>query len=227
VEHAAVVDRQERAVSRSAWSLPCTRWLRRSAPTSSARRQRHHAAVATAFASRRRAFMSGVEGLRPGVSRRHERTTCASTEARCCLPHPPQMFELLGPTSERMYMWRRRRTTPTTPLAHARRPWHAALMEELIDIRRLPWRISWRPPCASPTRLRDRFLRRHVHRSNYERLQRCETSRRTFFKPSGAPLACATGFDGATVSSRRTSRARSASSRRKAPRCCTEARSRG
>src|SRR5262249_58258028 len=31
--------------------------------------------------------------------------------------------------------------------------------------------------------------------SNCERLQRCETSRRTFFKPSGAPLAAATGFD--------------------------------
>jgi len=72
-----------------------------------------------------------------------------------------------------------------------------ALMEEA---HRRHGRLPWRDLLAPAVRLADEGFEIDFYvgmfiASNYERLQRCETSRRTFFKPSGAPLACSTGFD--------------------------------
>jgi gamma-glutamyltranspeptidase/glutathione hydrolase len=159
------------------------------------------AAIATAFAvGVVEPFMSGVGGIAFLVYRdaASGRTTCLDGSSVLPAAIRPEMFELLGPDQRSgMYMWRSvkndaNNTGWLTPAV----PGMPALMEEAHRrYGRLPWRTLLEPAI----RLADQgfdvdFYVGMFIAANYERLQRCETSRRTFIKPSGAPLAPATGF---------------------------------
>ncbi len=160
------------------------------------------AAIATAFAvGVVEPFMSGVGGIAFLVYRdaASGRTMCFDGSSVLPAAIRPEMFELLGPDQRSgMYMWRSTKgdannTGWLTPAV----PGMPSLMEEA---HRRHGRLPWRDLLAPAVRLADEGFEIDFYvgmfiASNYERLQRCETSRRTFFKPSGAPLACSTGFD--------------------------------
>ena len=91
----------------------------------------------------------------------------------------------------------RRGTTRTTPAGSSPAvPGMPALMQEAHRrYGRLPWRELLQPAIrlAADGFEVDFYVGMFIA-ANYERLHRCETSRRTFFKPSGAPLSPSTGF---------------------------------
>jgi gamma-glutamyltranspeptidase/glutathione hydrolase len=159
------------------------------------------AAVATAFAvGVVEPFMSGVGGIAFLVHREAAsgRTMCLDGSSVLPAAIRPEMFELLEPDQRSgMYMWRSTKddannTGWLTPAV----PGMPALMEEA---HRRHGRLPWRRLLEPAIRLADEGFEVDFYvgmfiAANYERLQRCEASRRTFFKPSGAPLVPATGF---------------------------------
>src|SRR5262245_21827192 len=160
------------------------------------------AAIATAFAvGVVEPFMSGLGGIAFLVYRDARTGTTMCLDGSSLLPAAirPEMFELLGPDQRSgLYMWRSTKddannTGWLTPAV----PGMPALMEEA---HRRHGRLPWRDLLAPAVRLADEGFPVDYYvgmfiAASYERLQQCETSRRTFFKPSGGPLACATGFD--------------------------------
>jgi gamma-glutamyltranspeptidase/glutathione hydrolase len=159
------------------------------------------AAVATAFAvGVVEPFMSGVGGIAFLVHREASsgRTMCLDGGSVLPAAIRPEMFELLDRDQRSgMYMWRATKddANNTGWLAPAV-PGMPALMEEA---HRRHGRLPWRRLLEPAIRLADEgfavdFYVGMFIAANYERLQRCQASRRTFFKPSGAPLVPATGF---------------------------------
>jgi gamma-glutamyltranspeptidase/glutathione hydrolase len=160
------------------------------------------AAIATAFAiGVVEPFMSGVGGIAFLVYRDAAtgRTMCLDGSSVLPAAIRPEMFELLG-SDERsgMYMWRSTKddannTGWLTPAV----PGMPALMQEA---HRRHGRLPWRELLQPAIRLADDGFEVDFYvgmfiAAGYERLQRCATSRRMFFKPSGAPLAPSTGFN--------------------------------
>src|SRR5262245_22576211 len=159
------------------------------------------AAIATAFAvGVVEPFMSGVGGIAFLVYRdaRSGRTMCLDGSSVLPAAIRPEMFELLDAGQRSgMYMWRSTKgdannTGWLTPAV----PGMPALMQ---DAHRRHGRLPWRRLLEPAIRLADEGFEVDFYVSmyivaNYERLLCCETSRRTFFKPSGAPLAPSTGF---------------------------------
>jgi gamma-glutamyltranspeptidase/glutathione hydrolase len=160
------------------------------------------AAIATAFAvGVVEPFMSGVGGIAFLVYRDAAtgRTMCLDGSSVLPAAIRPEMFELLGPDQRSgMYMWRSTKddannTGWLTPAV----PGMPALMEEAHRrFGRLPWRELLQPAIrlAEDGFEVDFYVGMFIA-ANYERLHRCETSRRTFFRPSGAPLSASTGFN--------------------------------
>jgi gamma-glutamyltranspeptidase/glutathione hydrolase len=160
------------------------------------------AAVATAFAiGVVEPFMSGVGGIAFLVYRDAAtgRTMCLDGSSVLPAAIRADMFELLG-ADERsgMYMWRSTKddANNTGWLAPAV-PGMPALMQEA---HRRHGRLPWRELLQPAIRLAEQGFEVDFYVSMfiaaaYERLQRCEASRRIFFKPSGAPLAPSTGFN--------------------------------
>jgi gamma-glutamyltranspeptidase / glutathione hydrolase len=159
------------------------------------------AAVATAFAiGVVEPFMSGVGGLAFLVYRDAAtgRTVCFDGSSVLPAAIRPEMFELLGPDDRSgMYMWRSTRDDANnTGWLSPAVPGMPALMQEAHRrYGRLPWRDLLQPAIrlAEDGFDVDFYVGMFIA-ANYERLHRCETSRRTFYKPSGAPLCPSTGF---------------------------------
>ena len=159
------------------------------------------AAIATAFAvGVVEPFMSGLGGIAFLVYRDAATGETACFDGSSVLPAAirPEMFELLEPPERAgMYMWRATRddannTGWLTPAV----PGMPALMQEAHRRHgRLPWRELVEPAIrlAAEGFEVDFYVGMFIA-ANYERLQRCAASRRTFFKPSGAPLSPSTGF---------------------------------
>jgi len=160
------------------------------------------AAIATAFAiGVVEPFMSGVGGIAFLVYRDAAtgRTMCLDGSSVLPAAIRPEMFELLDPSQKSgMYMWRSTKddANNTGWLAPAV-PGMPALMEEAHRrYGRLPWRELLAPAIAlAENGFEVDFYVGMFIAANYDRLHRCETSRRTFFRPSGAPLSCSTGFN--------------------------------
>ena len=159
------------------------------------------AAIATAFAiGVVEPFMSGVGGIAFLVYRDAATGQTVCFDGSSVLPAAirPEMFELLDP-SERtgMYMWRATRDDANnTGWLSPAVPGMPALMQEAHRrYGRLPWRELLQPAIrlAAEGFEVDFYVGMFIA-ANYERLHRCETSRRTFYKPSGAPLSPSTGF---------------------------------
>ena len=144
--------------------------------------------------------MSGVGGLAFLVYRDAAtgRTVCFDGSSVLPAAIRPEMFELLGPDDRSgMYMWRSTRDDANnTGWLSPAVPGMPALMEEAHRrYGRLPWRELLQPAIrlAEEGFEVDFYVGMFIA-ANYERLHRCETSRRTFYKPSGAPLCPSTGF---------------------------------
>ena len=160
------------------------------------------AAIATAFAvGVVEPFMSGVGGIAFLVYRDAGtgRTMCLDGSSVLPAAIRPEMFELLDPAERSgMYMWRSTKDdTNNTGWLTPAVPGMPALMEEA---HRRYGRLPWGQLLEPAIRLADGGFEVDFYvgmfiAANYERLQRCETSRRTFFKPSGAPLSPSTGFN--------------------------------
>lgn len=161
------------------------------------------AAVATALAvGVVEPFMSGVGGIAFMVYRdaASGRTMCFDGSSVLPAAIRPEMFELLGEHERSgMYMWRSTKDDANnTGWLSPAPPGMPALMQEAHQrFGRLPWRDLLQPAI----RLADEGFEVDFYvgmfiAANYDRLHRCETSRRTFFKPSGAPLCPSTGFTG-------------------------------
>ena len=160
------------------------------------------AAIGTAFAvGVVEPFMSGVGGVAFLVHRDAAtgRTMCLDGSSVLPAAIRPEMFELLDAGQRSgMYMWRSTKddannTGWLTPAV----PGMPALMGEA---HRRHGRLPWRQLLQPAIRLADEGFEVDFYvgmfiAANYERLHRFETSRRTFFKPSGAPLSPSTGFN--------------------------------
>jgi gamma-glutamyltranspeptidase / glutathione hydrolase len=159
------------------------------------------AAIATAFAiGVVEPFMSGVGGIAFLVYRDAATGQTVCFDGSSVLPAAirPEMFELLDPSQRTgMYMWRATRDDANnTGWLSPAVPGMPALMQ---DAHRRYGRLPWRELLQPAIRLAaegfevDFYVGMFIA-ANYERLHRCETSRRTFYKPSGAPLSPSTGF---------------------------------
>ena len=159
------------------------------------------AAIATAFAiGVVEPFMSGVGGIAFLVYRDSATGQTVCFDGSSVLPAAirPEMFELLGPDQRTgMYMWRATRDDANnTGWLSPAVPGMPALMQ---DAHRRYGRLPWRELLQPAIRLAaegfevDFYVGMFIA-ANYERLHRCETSRRIFYKPSGAPLSPSTGF---------------------------------
>ena len=160
------------------------------------------AAVATAFAvGVVEPFMSGVGGIaflthRDGAT---GEVTCLDGSSELPAKISPDLFELLGEDQRSgLYGWRATKDdaantgwlTPAIPG-----------MPALCDAAHQRWgRLDWDELIGPAIHLASNgFDINHyvamMTASNYDRLNRCPETRRTFFKPSGAPYAPALGGD--------------------------------